>query len=420
MKVCHVATGYPISLQGGITNYVRTLAEYQTKIGYDVTVISGPCEEQYPFHLFIYKSKKIYPMRWRAPVDKKGLKELKAFFDEQQFDIIHIHMMLDIDWDLYEAVKPYHYVISLHDYFFLCPRIQMLTHDNTICSSYEKDKCAHCISLFNTIRLTNGIEYRISHKTPLKNFRLPEIPQRMTEKRFTKFKTLLEHAAYLLPVSTRVQEIFEQSGINGNYKMMHIGNITADHYSDQYSFDENKTGVDIAMLGTLTYIKGADLFIRIAEGVSDNVRIHFYGRSSKYTDQIARAGIIDHGPYKQNELGNILKNIDIGMCLSVWEDNGPQVVMEFINNHIPVIGTRLGGIPDFITDGVNGYLINPFDENDINRVINILNHMTREKIKELKSNTKRTTTTKEHCEAILELYESIVKLGRTTKLCNLI
>ena len=106
-------------------------------------------------------------------------------------------------------------------------------------------------------------------------------------------------------------------------------------------------------------------------------------------------------------LSNILDEIDIGMCLSVWEDNGPQVVMEFLNNHVPVVGTKLGGIPDFVHDGINGYLFNPFDYREIDRIVCVLNTMTRQDLNKLKSNICRTTTTKEHCGEIDKIYNSI-------------
>ena len=413
MKICHISTGFPISFQGGVTNYVRTLAEYQIKQGHDVYVVSGPDSGSFSFKVYEYKSDKIIPMKWRAPIDKEGLKKLGDFFDENIFDLIHIHMMLDIDWDMYEIIKKYTYIVSLHDYFFICPRIQMLMHDNKVCTGYEEKKCMHCISLFNTIRLTNALEYKIAHQTAFKSFRFPEIPSTMTRERYRRFKMLLENAAFLLPVSNRVKEIFVNSGINGNYKVMHIGNVTADRYNPNYRFDENKDVINIAMLGTLTYLKGADIFIKLAKAVDKNkVVFHFYGRSGKYSDAIRSAGIIDHGPYNQKELPDILGNIDFGMCLSVWEDNGPQVVMEFLNNHIPVIGTRLGGIPDFVKDNYNGILFNPFEESEINELVHRINSMDIQELKRITNNVERTKTTQEHCNEIDCVYCEALNIKR--------
>lgn len=414
MKICHIATGFPLSFQGGITNYVRSLAEYQCKTNNEVYILSGKDKtDGFAYNVKCYESKKIHPRLVQSPVDKKGLDEVRLFLEQEKFDVIHIHMALDIDWDLYEILKPYHYVVSLHDYYFICPRIQMLRSDNSVCESYDREKCSKCISKLNTVSLFSKMEYIISHKTSWKKFHLPQISQNMTEQRYQKFKKLLENADMLLPVSSRVQEIFENSNIRGEYKVLHIGNITADKFREDYSFDYSKEKIDIAMLGTLSYLKGGDLFIQLAEKLDKNrVRVHFYGRSSSYSERLKKAGIIDHGPYKQEDLPEILANTDLGLVLSVWEDNGPQVVMEFLNNHIPVVGTRMGGIPDFVKNKENGLLFNPFSQKEIDLVINQLNSMNRDDVYRLTSAIKRTTTTEEHCRDIDIVYTQVVSERR--------
>lgn len=406
MKICHISTGYPISFSGGITNYVRALANYQSTSGNEVWVVSNPAEGDFEFKVQSYTSEKIHPFKFTPMNDKDGLKVLKEFFDQHQFDIIHIHMMLDIDWNLYDVIKPYKYVVSLHDYFYLCPRIQMAMEDHSVCGEYNEERCMNCISWFNTNRIFNGVERRLAK---ICNFRFPKVKQQVTKVRYEKFKNLLENAEMLLPVSVRVQEIYENSGIKGNYTMLHIGNITADRFSEEFVFDYEKDKIDIAMLGTLMYMKGADLYIELAKRLDrEKVNVHFYGRSASYADKLKEAGIIDHGAYTQEQLKDILINTDLGCVLSVWEDNGPQVVMEFLNNHVPVIGTRMGGIPDFV-DETNGFLFDPFSEKDIDELVQRVNSLTREQIYQMKKSIKPTTTTKQHCEDIDKIYKSILE-----------
>jgi glycosyltransferase involved in cell wall biosynthesis len=50
-----------------------------------------------------------------------------------------------------------------------------------------------------------------------------------------------------------------------------------------------------------------------------------------------------------------------GLAPSVWPDPCPTVVMEGMVSGKPMIGTRTGGIPDMIDDGVNGLLVPPND-----------------------------------------------------------
>ena len=407
MKICHLCTGYALSFQGGITNYVRALAESQQNYGHDVWVISGDPKQTYIYQVLPYASARITPMTFRALEDKAGLNSLKTFFQEHQFDLIHIHMILDVDWDLADVLKPYRYVVSLHDYFYLCPRVVMLNPGNPHCTQYNEEKCRNCISWFNTAYVSNGIERRI-RMLGWKNFRFPFIPQKITAKRFAKFKKLLENAQLLLPVSTRVQEIYENSGIQNRYQVLHIGNMTADQYTPEFDEHPEKQKIDVVMLGTLMELKGANLFIMLAKRLDpDKFAFHFYGRSATYAEAVKEAGIIDHGPYNQAQLPQILANSDLGFVLSIWEDNGPQVVMEMLNNHVPVVGTRMGGIPDFVNEK-NGFLFNPYSQEDIDRLVETLNALTMDDIITLKRNIRPTMTTYGHAEQMEAVYQKLL------------
>jgi glycosyltransferase involved in cell wall biosynthesis len=53
--------------------------------------------------------------------------------------------------------------------------------------------------------------------------------------------------------------------------------------------------------------------------------------------------------------------IDILVVPAIWADPGPLVVHEAFANAVPVIGSRIGGIMDFIEEGRTGWLYEPGD-----------------------------------------------------------
>ena len=69
-----------------------------------------------------------------------------------------------------------------------------------------------------------------------------------------------------------------------------------------------------------------------------------------------------HGRYRQPDLASLLRDIDVGIVPSLCEDTAPNTVLEFQAAGIPVIGSRIGGIPEQIDDGGNGMLVAPGDE----------------------------------------------------------
>ena len=244
MKVLHICTGWPLSLQGGITNYVRTIAEMQYKNGMDVHVLGREDEKKYEFNYITYDSK-IRPFTCSKLKDKHALKFIEEYLEKEKFDIIHIHALEYVDWDIYSVVKKYKYVVSLHDYCFICPRVYMYTNGQ-VCKKYDEKKCKNCVSFLERIP-----GYRKLNK--IFNIRFPHIPQNITKIRYQKFSDLLNHADYLLPVSNRVDQIYKESGILGKSKVLHIGNVSAEKYVEKFDYNVDGHKIKIVFLGRLTF-----------------------------------------------------------------------------------------------------------------------------------------------------------------------
>jgi glycosyltransferase involved in cell wall biosynthesis len=81
------------------------------------------------------------------------------------------------------------------------------------------------------------------------------------------------------------------------------------------------------------------------------------------------AGLTIRGEYEPEDIPWMLAGKDAGIVPSVWWDNGPQTVMEFLCCGLPVIGASLGGIPDFVTHEHNGLLFRGNDRADLARTL---------------------------------------------------
>lgn len=70
------------------------------------------------------------------------------------------------------------------------------------------------------------------------------------------------------------------------------------------------------------------------------------------------------GKVSRDELTTELAKTAI-LALVSHEDNCPMTVLEAMSAGIPVLASRVGGIPDLVDDGVNGYLCDPCDATSI-------------------------------------------------------
>jgi glycosyltransferase involved in cell wall biosynthesis len=58
----------------------------------------------------------------------------------------------------------------------------------------------------------------------------------------------------------------------------------------------------------------------------------------------------------QSALSELYARADLLVVPSVWDDPGPLVGLEALSMGTPVLGFPVGGIPDYVIDGVTGYL----------------------------------------------------------------
>ena len=73
----------------------------------------------------------------------------------------------------------------------------------------------------------------------------------------------------------------------------------------------------------------------------------------------------------RDDIPQICKCADIGVMPSIREGLGLSGI-EMLAAGLPVIASNVHGIVDYVTDGVDGYLCNPFDENAFAKAISKL------------------------------------------------
>lgn len=72
---------------------------------------------------------------------------------------------------------------------------------------------------------------------------------------------------------------------------------------------------------------------------------------------LTMARVVIEDGYTPDEIPILLRGVDLGLVPSVWWDNGPQTVLEFLACNVPVLASAVGGIPDVLTHGLNGLLV---------------------------------------------------------------
>ena len=131
--------------------------------------------------------------------------------------------------------------------------------------------------------------------------------------------------------------------------------------------------VVVAFLGQIREIKGVQDFLAIARNIPD-VNVHFLiageCRDTKkfhgsYTEQELNELIggdprIHYIGYVK-EVENVYHTADVVVVPSRWQEPLGLINLEANACSKPIVATRVGGIPEVVEDGVNGYLVETGD-----------------------------------------------------------
>jgi glycosyltransferase involved in cell wall biosynthesis len=131
---------------------------------------------------------------------------------------------------------------------------------------------------------------------------------------------------------------------------------------------------DPPVVGTaanLEYHKGIEILLAASAEVDPAVTLEIYGDGSSRAGleaEAARLGIDARFHGFDPEFRARLSELDV-FVLPTRGDNLPVSILEAMARGLPVISTRVGGIPELVEDGATGYLVEPDDVQGLGEAI---------------------------------------------------
>lgn len=196
---------------------------------------------------------------------------------------------------------------------------------------------------------------------------------------------LAKRAAHTTVLNPQIRDVFEARGVPNSSLSMVPNGVDIDRFSDvdphllakvRESYELQDTFV-LLFVGTVMPRKGVEHLIRamdelVNERAVGEVQLLVVGEDEldgEYTTTVRQlvrdTGLTDHvtftGFVPDEELPALYALADVFVMPSVEEGFG-MTVTEAMAAATPVVGTRVGGIPQQITDGTNGLLVDPADD----------------------------------------------------------
>lgn len=272
-----------------------------------------------------------------------GRRTVAAFdrlLEETQPDVVHCHNIYGRLSTAMLAVarkRQIPVVLTVHDYKVVCPSYLMLR---------DGKPCSACL---------DGRYYRCAVNRCHKGQTAASLVYAL-EAYYAKLSGNYGAVSAFLAPSHFIAGLLRESGIEQERVVYSPNCVEPAEYQPSYN------GNYVLSVGRLSHEKGLPTLLEAMLGEGIPVRIAGTGPMEAELREKAEkdnGSIVLEGHCSGAKLAELYRQAAFVVVPSEWYENAPMSILESFAYGKPVIGTRIGGIPELITEGEHGYLVDP-------------------------------------------------------------
>ncbi len=283
--------------------------------------------------------------------------------------IIHIHKVTRISLTPIIVAKIFRVptILAIYDYWVFCPTRLLIDKEANPCYKFHGSWCKNCSSLDSrsTLKAVSFFRKRVFNffLSMVTNFSvLSESCKDLVSKYLKNKKKIFIVRQLSIIEHQRTEENFfiERESIFLNTWMLpHKGtHIIVQAFCNVIKSKPNAK-LYIAVKDTGHYTD-YQYYLKIKKTI----------KSLGLEKKIIFLGRLSHEEYLKN-----IKRAEIVVIAEQWENMAPTTLADSMSLGKPIVASRIGGIPEMIEDGKNGFLVNPQDPKDFSqKILEILNN----------------------------------------------
>ena len=251
--------------------------------------------------------------------------------EEARPDVIHFHNPWLLGPEIISLAKC-RKGVTIHDYWPICPRRSMIRIDWSLCPGPTRLDCRIC---------------RLRAPTTWRSFNLCSI-----EAERSMHRRLLEECDFTVAATQFVSDqVAKVLGV--------VPTVVSYGIPPEVPFTREENDLSFALFaGRVTKAKGYSLLLRaFSKGELRRYTLLVAGRSGP--SRLPNVRVLG---WQSPEL--LFQKMAQATCLvlpSIWPEPAGIVILEALRAGIPVVASRIGGIPELVDDGVTGILVPPGD-----------------------------------------------------------
>lgn len=360
--------------KGGAETYYLTVGSELERMGHEVAYFSMKHPNNLPckWDKYFVTQREYNNVRNPFLAIRDGLaliyspeakRNFQALCEEFHPDVVHlnnVHRQITLSILDVPYLKDNHVPVlyTAHDYVTICPGYLMLNGEGCVCDACLEDgKYRHCIenrcikgSRAKSALAAMEASFNRAHRS---NARIDRV---IAPSRFMRSKLI--------------------EGGWPQEKVVALQNFADDAILARAS----GSGDDVTdrerpyllFFGRLSAEKGVDTLLRAfdlaAPSLPQGMRLIVVGDGPDAVEfknlaaSLDRASCIEFVGYQSgNTLQEYVERASFAISSSQWRENMPYSIVEAFAAGTPVVGTRIGGIPELVSEGVTGYVCEPGD-----------------------------------------------------------
>ena len=349
---------------GGSETYIFKLGEQLQKMGHDVQYFGMEHEgrivgnrvnaytSDMDFHDGSKLSKLTYP--FKTIYNGEARKQIRKVLEDFQPDVVHLNnfnyqltpsiIVEIVAWRKY-AGKKCRIIYTAHDGQLVCPN-HMLYNPNT------KEVCQKCLGG----HFSNCIKNKCIHGSMAKS------AIGTMEAMYWNFRgTYIDIDTIICPSE------FMKRMLDAN-PVLAEKTVALHNFVDKVDNKHEEKRDYVLYFGAYTEEKGVRTLLRVCKMLPE-VNFVFAG-AGELESQINELKNVNNVGFKTGEeLKRLIGEARFSICPSELNENCPFSVLESQDRGTPVVGSKVGGIPELISDDKNGRLFDAKDENALKIVI---------------------------------------------------
>jgi len=328
--------------------------------------------------------------------NKEAYNKLLQLLDEIKPDIAHIHLFMGgLTSSVLKALekKKIPVVHSVHDYRLICPAYLFIDGKNEVC-----EKCIDKFYLRCTIKkcsenkigqsaiLTMDAYFRKYITKPVNLIDRFIFVSRFINNKHIEFDSGYKIKGSMLYNFKPDLKSIVPTTVKGKY-FLYFGRISREKGVQTLFESSLKAGISLKIVGTGP----------IAEQlINQNFRnVEFLGFKSG------------------DELWSLIQSASFIVVPSEWYENNPLTIIEAYAFGKPVIGSRIGGIPEIIDDNKTGYLFYPGNTSELEEVLKRADNLSETEYQVMSANARalaeKLFNPDTHYNELMRIYEDVIK-----------